>query len=103
MNAPGSFSGPGMDAARRVLPRAVSFLAEAGVAPAQLQAAADEAARTGRGFVEIVVKRGLLSEEDVYRALARHLGTPFLSGPLKLARTVRPPPADAPAAPLAPG
>ncbi|WP_460447945.1 glycosyltransferase family 2 protein [Alsobacter sp. SYSU BS001988] len=103
MNAPGSFSGPGTDAVSRVLPRAVSFLAEAGVPPGELLSAVDDAARTGREVAEIVMERGVVAEEDVYRALARHLGAPFVSGPLRLAPMRRAPPPDAPAVPLAPG
>ncbi|WP_406856376.1 glycosyltransferase family 2 protein [Alsobacter sp. KACC 23698] len=81
----------------------MSFLAEAGVSPGELLSAVDAAARTGRDVADIVVERGLLAEENVYRALARHLGAPFISGPLRLARTLRAPPPDASAVPLAPG
>jgi cellulose synthase/poly-beta-1,6-N-acetylglucosamine synthase-like glycosyltransferase len=62
-----------------VLPVEIAFLEWYGVDPGVLRRAAAIAWRTGAFADEIMIRLNLVAEETYYRALARHLGLPFLT------------------------
>jgi len=64
------------------LPATLAFLMEAGVPGAELRAAAEEAHRLGECPVAVLLAGGGLDTTRYYRALARHLGLPFLADPV---------------------
>ena len=66
------------------LPPEIGFLAAEGISPAILTRAADLARRSGTDAATALLHAGLLSEETFYRALARRLGTDFLTEPFAL-------------------
>lgn len=69
----------------RPLPATLAFLMEAGVPGADLREAADEARRLGECPVAVLLAGGGLDATQYYRALARHLGLPFLVDPVLVA------------------
>ena len=64
------------------LPVTLAFLMEAGVPGTALRAAAEEARRLGECPVAVLLAGGGLDAARYYRALARHLGLPFLADPV---------------------
>jgi hypothetical protein len=62
-----------------VLPVEIAFLEWHGVDPGVLRRAAAVAWRTGSFADEVLIRLNLVTEETYYRALARHLGLPFLA------------------------
>ncbi|MDP3319171.1 MAG: glycosyltransferase, partial [Bosea sp. (in: a-proteobacteria)] len=66
------------------LPVEIVFLARQGIAPADLAEAARHAERNRIEPAREVLARGLIDEEDFYRALAAELGLPFQAGPFAL-------------------
>lgn len=65
------------------LPIEIAFLAQHGVPPSALRAAASRAARIGVDPAREVIASGLVSEAGFYRALAAELGLPFHPGELR--------------------
>ncbi len=66
------------------LPTTLSFLMEAGFPAEVLHQAAIEARRLGTCPVVVLLSGGGIDARSYYRALARHLGLPFLSDPITM-------------------
>lgn len=89
MRSGGEGEGPshGIDAeaARPLaLPPEIAFLALEGVPFERLRTAAAMAAEQGLPADRVVLARGIVSEDEFYAALARHLCLPFLRGPIEV-------------------
>src|SRR3712207_1170026 len=63
------------------LPIEIGFLSHHGHAPEALWQAAIFAQVAGVAADEFLIKEGLVSEDDFYRALAAELGLPFIPAP----------------------
>ncbi|TVR09463.1 MAG: glycosyltransferase [Salinarimonadaceae bacterium] len=87
--------------ARETLPATIAFLAEHGVPPATLREATRRARLAGVDSAACLMAEGLLDPESYYRALARHLGAPYLTRPELAADTAFPDAVLAGVAPLA--
>jgi hypothetical protein len=74
---------------RTVLPVEIAFLAEHGFDAAVLRRAAEAARRTGSSGDEALIRLGLTEEEPYYRALAAHLGLPYLAGKVEVGPEAR--------------
>ncbi len=81
---------------------ALAFLSAYGVSPNILMQAMSQAAASGVRPETALLASGLISPDRYYRALARHLGLPFIDGPAELdARTGFPQSITSGVAPLA--
>lgn len=67
--------------ARDPVPATIAFLAEHGVAPATLREAQRRARLAGVDPAACLMAEGLVDAQSYYRALARHLGAPYLARP----------------------
>lgn len=63
------------------MPATLSFLMEAGVPASELREVADAARRLEACPVAVLLKTGVLDGPGYYRALASHLGLPYLTDP----------------------
>ncbi|MCG6122187.1 MAG: glycosyltransferase [Microvirga sp.] len=87
--------------ARDPAPATIAFLAEHGVAPATLREATRRARLAGVDPAACLMADGLLDAESYYRALASHLGAPYLARPVLAANAEYPDAILAGVAPLA--
>ncbi len=79
LDTPGDASNAPAD--HHPLPATLAFLMEAGIPGAPLREAAAEARRLAICPVAVLLAGGGITAQDYYRALARHLGLPFLDDP----------------------
>ena len=76
---PGGSEPPGRARSPRLPDPTIGYLAAGGLPPAVLARASEDARRLGVSADAALLATGMVGEDDIYRALARHVGAAFVT------------------------